>query len=464
MQNVTDAFVKFAQETTYDSIPPEVIRESKRILLDGLGNALGGIASDKGKIGIMQAKLMGGVPEATVIGVGGKYSAAVSAFANAELWNGLDMDPVPHIPPIVIPPILAMAERQGSSGKQLLTALCVGQELARRLSRVLLSIMTASIMKYGKTPDVFGNSNEHIIGAAMACGTLLGQDDKQLRNTLGISAYFCSQGVCRDWESTSPKSMIKYVPVSWMAQGAVQAAQLASLGYTGNEYTLDSEFGFPKFYCREDVWDPDKVVEGLGEQWFFTQLHYKPYPVCRYLHSVLDAFLKLQDKHHFSPEEIDAVRCHTAAFVANPDQYAVANQVDVQFSGPYSVALAAFGYKPGPAWQDKIALNDKRLAAFARRVTMHVAPEYKAFRSKDPDSWYGRVEVDVRGETYVESVDYSRGTNKEGFRLTDEEIQDRFRTGANCIIPDYKAERIIGLVERLEEQEDLTQLMDNLVL
>lgn len=88
MQNVTDAFVKFAQETTYDSIPPEVIRESKRILLDGLGNALGGIASDKGKIGIMQAKLMGGVPEATVIGVGGKYSAAVSAFANAELWNG----------------------------------------------------------------------------------------------------------------------------------------------------------------------------------------------------------------------------------------------------------------------------------------------------------------------------------------------------------------------------------------
>ena len=128
------------------------------------------------------------------------------------------------------------------------------------------------------------------------------------------------------------------------------------------------------------------------------------------------------------------------------------------------MALAAFGYKPGPAWQDKIALNDKRLAAFARKVTMHVAPEYKALRSKDPDSWYGRVEVDVRGETYVESVDYSRGTNKEGFRLTDEEIQDRFRTGANCIIPDYKAERIIGLVERLEEQEDLTQLMDNLVL
>lgn len=464
MPNVTDAFIRFVQDTTYESIPPEVRRESKRILLDGLGNALGGIASDKGKIGIMQAKLMGGVPESTVIGVGGKYSAPVAAFANAELWNGLDMDPVPHIPPIVIPAILAVAERQGASGKQLLTALCVGQELARRLSRVLLSVMSASIAKYNKTPDVFGNSNEHIIGAALGCGWLMGLDDQKLRNALGISAYFCSQGVCRDWESTSPKSMIKYVPVSWMAQGAVQAAQLASLGYTGNEYTLDSEYGFPKFYCREDVWDPEKVLEGLGREWFFTQLHYKPYPVCRYLHSVLDAFLNLQEKHHFSPEAIDAVRCHTAAFVANPDQYSVVNQVDVQFSGPYSVALAAFGYKPGPAWQDKLALNDPRLAAFARKVTMHVAPEYKQLREKDPMSWYGRVEVDVGGQTYVESVDYSRGTNKEGYRLTDAEIEDRFRLGANCILPDYKAQRVIELVEGLEDEAGLGRLMENLVL
>ena len=42
------------------------------------------------------------------------------------------------------------------------------------------------------------------------------------------------QPVCRDWEATIPKSMVKYVPVSWMAQGAVQAAEIAGLGYTGN--------------------------------------------------------------------------------------------------------------------------------------------------------------------------------------------------------------------------------------
>ena len=347
MRNVTDEFVKFALEyADYDKIPAEVIHESKRVLLDGLGNALGGIASDKGKIGIMFARRQGSNGAASLIGVGGKSSAAVAAFCNAELWNGLDMDPVPHVPPIVIPAIRAGAEERGSTGKELLAALCVGQEIARRLSRVLLSIMTKSIMKYGKTPDFFGNSNEHIIGAAVGCGMLMKLNEKQMRNAIGIAAYYCSLGVCRDWESTSPKSMIKYVPVSWMAQGAVQAAEMAELGYTGNEYTLDSEYGFPHIYCREpDVWDPEKVVEELGSRWFFTEYHYKPYPVCRYLHSVLDAFAILQEKYHFSPEQIEAIDCHTAAFVANPDQYSVANQVDVQFSGPIAMALEAFGYR-----------------------------------------------------------------------------------------------------------------------
>lgn len=466
MRNVTDEFVKFALEyADYDKIPAEVIHESKRVLLDGLGNALGGIASDKGKIGIMFARRQGGNGAASLIGVGGKSSAAVAAFCNAELWNGLDMDPVPHVPPIVIPAILAVAEERGSTGKELLAALCVGQEVARRLSRVLLSIMTKSIMKYGKTPDFFGNSNEHIIGAAVGCGMLMKLNEKQMRNAIGIAAYYCSLGVCRDWESTSPKSMIKYVPVSWMAQGAVQAAEMAELGYTGNEYTLDSEYGFPHIYCREpDVWDPEKVVEELGSRWFFTEYHYKPYPVCRYLHSVLDAFAILQEKYHFSPEQIEAIDCRTAAFVANPDQYSVANQVDVQFSGPIAMALEAFGYKPGPAWQDKIALNDPRLLAFAKKVTMHVAPEYAELRRKDPLSWYGRVEVTVGGQVYTESVDYSRGTNKDGYRLTDEEIQDRFRLGANCILPDYKAEKVIAETAQLENAANLTALFENLCL
>ena len=243
MKKVTDAFLDFALNTRFEDLPAEVVHEVKRVLIDGIGNALGGLSSDKGKFALSFARKTGGIPESTIIGIGGKCSAPVAAFTNSELLNWLDMDPIPHIPPIVIPSVLAVAEAQKASGKEFLLALAVAHDIAARLNRVLGSVMMNSLAKYGKTPDVFGNSNENMLGAAIGNAMLMKLDREHMAHALGISAYFCPLPVCRDWESTIPKSMIKYAPVSWCAQGAVQAAMLASEGYTGNAYTLDSEIG-----------------------------------------------------------------------------------------------------------------------------------------------------------------------------------------------------------------------------
>lgn len=466
MPKVMDAFNAFIENSAYENLPGTVIHESKRLLLDGIGNMLGGIASDKGKVGIEMAHRMGGTPESTLVGIGGKISAPVAAFCNAELLNGLDMDPIPHIPPIVVPAVLAVAEAEGASGRELIAANAVGTEVAGRLSGVLLSIMSRSLVKYGKTPDIFGNSNEHIIGAAAGSAMLMNLDRERTAHAMGISAYYCSLPVCRDWESTMPKSMIKYVPVSWMAQGAVQASMMAREGYTGNIQTLDSEFGFPVIYCREsDVWDPDKVIHGLGETWNLLNTQYKPYPCCRYLHAMLDVFYRMKGKYDLYPANIAAIRCHTSKFVAHPDQYAVSNQIDAQFSGPYNMALAAFDYAPGPAWQNKKALTDPHVLDFMKRVTMHVAPEYAELRAKDPKTWYARVEIDTTdGRTLVDETTYPRGANVDGFRLTDEDMAERFRVNASTILPSHKIERAIDQIMNLEQLSSLNELMVNLTL
>ncbi len=463
---VTDAFLDFIEtHQTYESIPKEVVDFTKIMLLDAISNTLGGIASDKGKIGISYAKLHGGPPEATVLGTGDKVGAATAAFANGELQNGLDYDPVPHIPPIVVPAVMAEAEACGASGKELLTALSVGCEIARRLSNVLMQAMTQTLAKTGKTPDVFGNSNEHIIGAAAGCGMLKHLNREKMGHAIGISAYLCSLPVCRDWESTLPKSMIKYVPAAWLAHSAVCAADLAALGYTGNAYTLDSEYGFPAIYCRiPDIWDPDKCIDGIGQQWLFPQMNIKPYPTCRFLHSSLDCFYKLMEQYHFNPEEITEVRCYSAAFVAHPDQLAVETQVDGQFSGPYVMAMAAYNYPAGPAWQNKQALTDPRIRAFMKKVKMIVDPEHYVRRKKDPLSWYAKVEIDVDSETFAETVDYSKGTNVPGYALTTQDVIDRFHVCASVILPDEKINRAIDLILHLEELDDLQPLINNLSL
>jgi 2-methylcitrate dehydratase PrpD len=464
--NVTDAVLDFAfKYNDYENLPQEVVHEIKRTLLDGIGNALGGIASDKGKIGVQMARIQGGRPEATLIGIGGKYPASIAAFANAELLNGLDMDPIPHIPPVVLPPVLAVSEAERLSGKQLISALAVAQEIALRFNHIFGMVMINSLVKHNRTPDVFSNGNETILGAAVGNAVAMGLDRERVAHALGISAYYCTLPVCRDWESTCPKSMIKYAPVSWLAQGSVQAAMLARAGYTGNENTLDGEYGFPRYATQDSsIWQPEKITEGLGEHWRVLNYNYKPYPCCRFIHSVLDCFYRILDKYRLAPSEIESVDCHTGPFHAHPDQYAVSNQIDAQFSMPYCMALAAHDYKPGPAWQSKRALGDPRIREFMHKVRMHVAPEYAEWRRKDFNSWYGRVEVKARGQVFSEETYYPGGCQVEGYKFTDEKMIDRFKVCAYEILTDEKVDRAVDAIMNVEALEDLDDLSDNISL
>jgi len=461
MTNVTDILLKFADETRYEDIPEEALHESKRILMDGLGSALAGIASDKGKIGVSMARCFQGAPQSTIIGEGGKVSAPVAAFANAELLNGLDLDPIPHIPPILIPAMLAVAEAENATGKEFLRAFTIAQELALRITSCFGSVMMASLAKYGKNPDVFGNSNEHILSAAVGNAMLMKLDRERMGQALGIAAYYCPLPVCRDWESTNPKTMIKYSPVSWIAQGAVQAAYMAREGYTGNKYTLDSEFGFPVIYCRiDDVWDPEKVVDGLGEKWLLTnEYSYKPYPCCRFIHSALDGTYRLLDKYHFGAEEIEELSVTTSAFKAHPDQYAVHNQVDAQFSMPYNLSLAVLGYAPGPQWQSRRLLTDPQVHRFMDKVKMHVDPDFGKKTQADPLSFYSKVEIKARGEVFTEETWHVSGASHTEAQLSDEDMVNHFRMMGEAMITEDKIEQAIETIWNLDQEPSLEKLM-----
>ena len=463
---VTDAFLDFIDtHRDFGTIPAEVVGLTRTLLFDAVSNTLGGIASDKGKIGIQMAELMGGVPEATVYATGQKVSAAAAALANGELQNGLDYDPVPHVPPVLMPAALAVAEAQKSTGKELITALAVGGEVAIRLSGVLMNAMHMSLAKTGQTPEVFGNSNEHIIGAAVACGMLMGLDREQMAQCIGISAALCTLPICRDWEETMPKSMIKYFPGSWLAHTAVCSAQFAKLGYTANPYTLDTPHGFPVIYCRvPGVWQPEKVIENIGVEWKWMRMGLKPYPACRYLHSNLDCFYQIMNEHHFGPNEIDEIRCYSATFVAHPDQYSVSNQIDAQFSGPYTLAMAVLGYEPGPAWQSKTALTDPRIREFMPKVKMLTSDKHYEMRKTNRLSWYAKVEIDAHGQTYSAEVNYSKGTNLNGYRVTMEDLEKRFFNNAQIILPTDKIQRAIEQLKHIEDFDDLSVVIKNLVL
>ena len=465
--SVTNSILDFAEKYgNYEHLSEEVVHELKMLLLDGIGNALAGIASDKGKIGVEMAHQMGGNPVSSIIGTGGKVSAPTAAFANAELLNGLDMDPIPHVPPMVIPSVLAVAEMEQVNGKKLLGSLAVGMELAMRLCNVFGMVMIMSYIKYNKTPDCFSNGNESVIAAAIADAVAMGLPREQVAHALGIAAYYCTLPVCRDWESSCPKTMVKYAPLSFLAQGSVEAAMLARAGYTGTAQTLDNEFGFARYNNNnKEIWNEDQIIGGLGERWNMLNIIYKPYPCCSFIHPVLDCFKRIIEREKLSQYDIEEVQCYTAPFNAHPDQYAVENQIDVQFSAPYCFALMINQYPVGAGWQSKKALKDPKIRAFMPKVKMNVAPEYAQYRKTDPKSWYGRVELmTTDGRSFKEETIYPTGAKVPGYAFTDEDMIRRFKDMGAQILTDEKLDRAAELIMDLEHQESLDELFRQITL
>jgi 2-methylcitrate dehydratase len=457
MKAITEDLLQFAVGITYDDLPDKVVHESKRSLLDALGCAVAGIATDKGKISASVAKRLGGTAESTIIGLGDKVSCSNASMANGELINALDWDAISHVHPFAIPPALAMAESMRSSGRNLILSTAIAQEITKRFTLALMT-MVDKLTESATTPDVFGNSNEAIFGATAGAAKVLGLDHDQMAHALGIAAYMCPLPVCKDWEETVPKSMIKYVPVGWICQAAVTAALFAQEGFTGNPRVFDGEYGFARFYSA-GKWNADVIVNDLGQQWRFLEMAYKSYPCCRFFHGQLDAFIALIDENNLSPESIERVDSYALPFVANKAPYEVETQIDVQFSLPFVFSAAAHRVTVGADWQDHAVIGNPSIRAFMKKVFMHIDPEAVETKKKDLKSWPATVEVKANGKTYTKKTMYPRGTNFTPFEATDEELIAKFRYNASRMLTPGKIDPAIDRIMSLEKIKDVTDVI-----
>ena len=462
MRDISDDLVAFVVGTGYEDLPAEIVHEAKRCLLDAVGCAIAGIATDKGKIAVSLARRLGGPAEATVLGFGNRVSAPNAAAANGELINALDYDDIPHIHPFSVSPPLAVAESVGASGKDLILGIVLAREVCRRFT-LALSNMLNKLTTEAKTPDVFGNSNECIVGGTAGAAKILRLEKERMANALGIAAYLCPLPVCRNWEETVPKSMIKYVPVSWVCQGSVTAALLAEEGYTGNPRAFDGEYGFWRFYGAER-WEPEIVVDKLGKQWRFMEMSYKTYPCCSFFATQLDAFADIIEKNGLQPDDIESVDSYAIPFVASPVPYDVKTQVDVQFSLPFVLAATAHRVRVGADWQEHDTIRDPRIRAFMKKVKMHVDPHLVEMKRKNLRTWPARVEVNAKGATYTAEALHMRGTNLTDRRLSDDELVEKFRHNASRQLTPARIDEAIERLWNAEKAATVSELTGTVAL
>jgi 2-methylcitrate dehydratase PrpD len=288
MEKVTEKLAEFATQLQFSDLPKEVVHEMKRVTMDSIGCAIGGLSTDRGRIALELAKKPSGPGESSIIGTNWKVSCVNAAFANGELTNAQDFDAFSraHDAPIIIPATLAPAECTSASGKSLILAIVLGFEISYRLKLATVSGRTGLIPitegpDKGKVlwPPVRGHSTVSL-AAAVGASKIINLNQEQTANALGIAGCLCPPNIFTKWTDTAPVKMTKYGSSGWGAQVGVTSALLAQMGYTGDIDLFDGEYCFWRYTGSED-WKNERVLQDLGKEWHCHKISYKKYP-CGY--------------------------------------------------------------------------------------------------------------------------------------------------------------------------------------
>lgn len=416
----THRLARFAAETGFAELPPDVVRQATRLILDVAGNAVAGARSPIGRAASSYAMLAAPGGPSTVIGAG-KASPLVAAYANARMADALDATDtyptVSHIGGPVVCAALALAEQRQAAGKDLIRAVAIGMEVGARLGIAMgppgFPTRMQDISTEPKASIGARRTPSPELGAAAAAAAILNLDEQRVCDAFAITAADSPTHVTR-WSESRVLPLFKYADAGAQAQVGVSAALLAREGLGGYDGILDGPLGLWKYRGVQGC-DFDLMLRNLGQEWFLLQNTYKPWPSCRYTHYPLTAFLSAIASNPLEPEEITeiVVRTHPGSLearFANPEPVGF---VSCQFNHPHVLAVAAYRIPRGLGWYTDQTLNDPRIATFRKKVKVEMEPRSLEISRYFVDNQYrampNSVVVKAGKRTFEASIDYATG-------------------------------------------------------
>jgi len=437
----TSELARFVAGLSYEAIPERTRERIKDILLDALASAIAGRQGDESKQIRALAAALGASHEATVIG-GEPLSIAGATLLNGYLITAVTVCDVHrptlcHTTPEVVPPALALAERDGASGRALIAAVAAGLESMVRVG--LGTRYPAFRAKGWHSPGVIGP-----FGGAAAAGKLLGLDAERQRNAFGLAGSQ-SAGTFAQWGTPT----IKFHQSRGALSGLL-AALLAKQGFPSSTEILTHEDG-GLFNTYSDGGDPEAVTDGLGERWELEAIGLRLWPAASSLQTLITSLFTLMKSHDLRAERIAAVRVGLSKTVYDMHgTLAWDGKFKALLSTPYVTAVVLHDRR---CWLDQFEARryqDPALGAFAReKVKVEIDPRVEGTGAAvEISTTDGKVHADRRAAAKGDPSD----------PLTRAEIEDKLRTAAAGFLADATVTRIIELVGNLEALADAREL------
>lgn len=370
-----EEFANFSVLLDPASLAEPVKTAAKRNIFDTLSCAIGGVSA----LGVPQTAGLvaqwGGAPEARLWCSGIRVPAHHAAWVNGMMAHARDFDDthdaaVLHAGVSVIPAALAAAECYGeATGADVLAGVVSGLELICRMGQAAT---------FG--PIELGYIYTGLMGhfsATAAAARVARLNVEETVNALGIAL---SQAAGTH-QVTRDAAWTKRMQPGFAAKTGLISVALTRAGIKGARRTFEGTDGFFRAHIRGG-YDPERLREGLGTRFEFTDLGYKPYPCCRFNHTAIEAALRLRERFGLAIvgqiDEITArvnAQCLEAVGTPLAMRQAPKTVVQAQFSIPYTVACALVQGSVGLTDFTDEALARPDILALAARIRVEVDPE-----------------------------------------------------------------------------------------
>jgi 2-methylcitrate dehydratase len=453
---IAQQVAEYASSFTAGDVQDSELHQTKRLLLDTLACAYGGLRSTT--IGALRGAsgAFGDHAECTIIGQPGRHSVLNGLLQNGAMVRFLDMNDVQRSP-------LAPGPRHGHNSEFFPLVLALGEKKGLSGSDVLVGAWTAYEISTRFTEAVTGDSLEHrgwnldlraAFVAPVVAGRMLGLAPATIQDAVGIAL---SRGMLLEVIDSSGEvnSMAKNLRVPLGIFNGVVATYLASAGVTGPSRALEGHDGFVETVLSGDF-DLDHLTD-RAPQGAVMRTVMKRFAACFATHGHLSATLELVTEQNLHLEDIEGVDIRTttrgAGHTGDPGRTHPDNKETADHSSYYVTAALIRDRELGPDQYSDELYADPEIRRVASAVTMAAAPEY--------DDRYPAAAVTLRlrdGRSLERFVATPPGHPDNP--LTDSDIEHKFKALSEGHLDDERAEAVIAATWRLEEFEDVRDYMN----
>lgn len=368
--------IKNVLETPFERFDPSEIERARARLIDVVGCIIGGANAPGCSVLVDLMREWGGKEEGTILVHGVKVPLHNAALVNSVMARSYDYEPTgplvdgkstpAHLSGTTVPTAITVAEYVEATGKDLLTALIVGDDIASR-------IIAASSLNIDSGFDSTGTVNA--FGAAAIAGRLIGLDEQQMLNTFGIVL----NQFAGTFQNIFDGAHSFKLPQGLSAQAGIFSVALAKKGFTGVRDPLFSKYGYFALYCKS--YQLDMLTKDLGKRYYMDNTC-KPYPCCRSNHAAIECVLKLIQSHSIAPEDVDEIIVDITPTARNfavgqPFKIREVPQIDAAFSIQYNVANVLLRRSVKLEHFTEEFVRDKKISDLIRRIrlTATTSPE-----------------------------------------------------------------------------------------